>query len=54
MDLAVHALNADIRGMKADGNAARLSWALTEELPKLGTRAVTLSADVPRRPGSGS
>lgn len=49
----LHALNADIRLIKADSNAARLSTALTAELRKLGARADPLPADASRRPRSG-
>jgi hypothetical protein len=49
----LHALNADIRRIKADSNAARLSTAVTAELRKLGARADPLPADAPRRPSSG-
>jgi hypothetical protein len=49
----LHALNADIRRIKADSNAARLSTALTAELRKLGARADSLPADASRRPTSG-
>jgi hypothetical protein len=49
----LHALNSDIRRMKADSNAARLSSALTVELRKLGARADPLPADASQRPNSG-
>jgi hypothetical protein len=49
----LHALNADLRRMKADSNAARLSTAVTKELQKLGAHADPLSAEASRRPSSG-
>ena len=48
----LHALNADIRRMKADSNAARLSTAVTKELQKLGAHANPLPAEASRRPSS--
>ena len=48
-----HRLNADIRRIKADNNAARLSSALTEALRKLGARADPLPSDTSGRPSSG-
>ena len=49
----LHALNADIRRIKADSNAARLSSALTEELRKLGAHADPLPVEASHRPSSG-
>ena len=49
----LHALNADIRRMKADSNAARLSTSVTAELRKLGAHADPLPAEASRRPSSG-
>jgi hypothetical protein len=49
----LHALNADIRRIKADSNAARLSTALTAALRKLGASADSLPADASQRPSSG-
>jgi hypothetical protein len=48
----LHALNADIRRMKADSNAARLSTAVTKALRKLGAHADPLPAEASRRPSS--
>ena len=49
----LRALNADMRRMKADSNAARLSTAVTKELQKLGAHADPLPAEASRRPSSG-
>ena len=49
----IHALNADIRRIKADSNAARLSTAVTAELRKLGANADPQSAGTPHQPNSG-
>jgi hypothetical protein len=49
----IHALNADIRRMKADSNAARLSTAVTNALQKLGAHAEPLPSEASRPPSSG-
>ena len=49
----LHALNADIRRIKADSNAARLSTAVTAELRKLGAHADPLPAGASHPPDSG-
>jgi hypothetical protein len=49
----LHALNADIRRMKAYSNAGRLSSALAEELRKLGVPADPLPTEESHRPTSG-
>jgi hypothetical protein len=49
----IHALNSDIRRIKADSNAARLSTALTEELRKLGAHTDPQPAGASHRPNSG-
>jgi hypothetical protein len=49
----LHALNADIRRVKADSNAARLSTAVTSQLRKLGAHVEPLPTEAPHRLSSG-